>query len=77
MYLIMYVIKNDVNLKKDEVIENGDIYTIVGFNRKGIRQLIGVCQVIDIGRICLNVLNLEQFYFFLLMMAKPLKRGSL
>lgn len=77
MYLIMYVIKNDVNLKKDEVIENGDIYTIVGFNRKGIRQLIGVCQVIDIGRIYLNVLNLEQFYFFLLMMAKLLKRGSL
>ena len=30
MYLIIYAIKNDINIKKGEIIENVDIYTIVG-----------------------------------------------
>ena len=44
MYLIMYAIKNDVFLKKIVVIENVDIYTIVGINKKGVRQLVGIYQ---------------------------------
>ena len=44
MYLIMYAIKNDINIKKGEVIENIDIYTIIGINKKGIRQLVGIYQ---------------------------------
>ncbi len=44
MYLVMYAIKNDINIKKGEVIENIDIYTIVGINKRGIRQLVGIYQ---------------------------------
>lgn len=44
MYLIIYAIKNDINIKKGEIIENVDIYTIVGINKKGIRQLVGIYQ---------------------------------
>ena len=41
MYVMMYAIKNDINIKKADIIENIDVYTIVGINRKGIRQLVG------------------------------------
>lgn len=44
MYLIMYAIKNDINIKKGDIIENIDIYTIIGINKKGIRQLVGIYQ---------------------------------
>lgn len=44
MYLVMYTIKNDINIKKGDCIENIDIYTLVGINKKGIRQLIGIYQ---------------------------------
>ena len=43
MYLVMYAIKNDINLKKADIIDNIDIYTIVGINKRGIRQLVGIC----------------------------------
>ena len=33
MYLVMYAIKNDVNMKKADIIDNIDIYTIVGINK--------------------------------------------
>lgn len=44
MYLVMYAIKNDVNIKKGDIIDNIDIYTIVGINKRGIRQLVGIYQ---------------------------------
>ena len=44
MYIIMYAIKNEINMKKGEMIENVDVYTLVGLNRKGIRQLVGIYQ---------------------------------
>lgn len=44
MYLIVYAIKNDINIKKGDIIENIDIYTIIGINKKGIRQLVGIYQ---------------------------------
>lgn len=44
MYLMLYTIKNEVNMKKGEIIENVDIYTLVGINKKGIRQLFGIYQ---------------------------------
>lgn len=44
MYLVMYAIKNDVNMKKADIIDNIDIYTIVGINKRGIRQLVGIYQ---------------------------------
>ena len=44
MYLVMYAIKNDINIKKGDIIENINIYTIVGINKKGTRQLVGIYQ---------------------------------
>ena len=44
MYLVVYAIKNDINIKKGDIIENIDIYTIVGINKRGIRQLVGIYQ---------------------------------
>lgn len=41
-YLIIYAIKNELNIKKAEFIENIDVYTLIGINKKGIRQLIGI-----------------------------------
>lgn len=44
MYLVVYAIKNDINIKKGDIIENIDIYTFVGINKRGIRQLVGIYQ---------------------------------
>ena len=44
MYVMMYTIKNDLNVKKGDVIENINIYTLVGINKKEIRQLVGIYQ---------------------------------
>lgn len=46
MYAMMYTIKNDLNVKKGDIIENINIYTLVGINKKGIRQLVGIYQEI-------------------------------
>ena len=43
-YLVMYAIKNELNIKKGDIIENIDIYTLIGINKKGIRQLVGIYQ---------------------------------
>ena len=36
MYLVVYTIKNDINIKKGDIIENIDIYTFIGINKRGI-----------------------------------------
>lgn len=41
-YLVVYAIKNEVNIKKGDYIEKEDIYTFVGVDIKGFRSLINV-----------------------------------
>ena len=43
-YLAIFAIKNEVNIKKGECIEQNYIYTFVGIDKKGFRQLINVYQ---------------------------------
>ena len=43
-YIIVYAIKNEVNIKKAEIIEKTDIYTFVGVDIKGNRQFINMYQ---------------------------------
>lgn len=43
-YLVVYAIKNEVNIKKNDCVERGDIYTFIGIDKKGYRQLINVYQ---------------------------------
>ena len=42
IYLVIYAIKNEINIKKGEYIEKEDIYTLVGIDKKGFRSLINV-----------------------------------
>lgn len=42
MYIIVYAIKNEVNVKKGEVIEKETIYTFVGVDKKGYRQFLSI-----------------------------------
>lgn len=44
MFLVVYAIKNDINIKKGDIIENIDMYTFIGINKRGIRQLVGIYQ---------------------------------
>ena len=44
MYIVIYAIKNEVNIKKGEYIEKTIIYTLVGIDKRGYRQLINVYQ---------------------------------
>lgn len=44
MYLVIHAIKNEVNIKKADYIEKTTIYTFVGIDIKGYRQLIDVYQ---------------------------------
>ena len=37
-YLVVYAIKNEINVKKGEYIEKEDIYTLVGIDKKGFRM---------------------------------------
>ena len=43
-YLVVYAIKNEVNIKKGDYIEKSDIYTLIGVDMKGYRQLLNVYQ---------------------------------
>lgn len=44
MYIVIYAIKNEINIKKADYIEKSIIYTFVGIDVKGYRQLINVYQ---------------------------------
>ncbi len=44
LYLVIYAIKNEVNIKKGDYIEKTDIYTLVGIDSKGYRQLLNIYQ---------------------------------
>ena len=43
-YLVVYAIKNEINLRKSEYIEKSDIYTLIGIDIKGYRQFINIYQ---------------------------------
>ena len=43
-YVVVYAIKNELNIKKNDIIEKSDIYTLIGVNIKGIRQLLNIYQ---------------------------------
>ena len=43
-YIIIYAIKNEVNIKKAEIIEKTDVYTFIGIDIKGNRQFINIYQ---------------------------------
>lgn len=44
IYIIIYAIKNEVNIKKADIIEKTDVYTFIGIDRKGNRQFINMYQ---------------------------------
>lgn len=44
VYLVIYAIKNEVNIKKSDYIEKSYIYSLVGIDSKGYRQLLNVYQ---------------------------------
>lgn len=41
-YVVVYAIKNEVNIKKANVIEKNDIYTLTGVDIKGNRHLLNI-----------------------------------
>lgn len=44
IYLVVYAIKNEINIKKAEYIETTNIYTLIGIDIKGNRQLLNIYQ---------------------------------
>ena len=42
IYLVVYAIRNEINIKKGDYIEKEDIYTFVGIDKRGFRTLINV-----------------------------------
>ena len=43
-YLVVYAIKNEINIKKGDYIEKSAIYTLIGIDTKGFRQFINIYQ---------------------------------
>lgn len=43
-YIVVYAIKNEINIKKADFIEKNNLYTLIGINIKGIRQLLNIYQ---------------------------------
>lgn len=41
-YVVVYAIKNEVNIKKADIVEKNDIYTLIGVDIKGIRHLLNI-----------------------------------
>ena len=41
-YIVVYAIKNEINIKKADIIEKNDIYTLIGVDTKGIRHLLNI-----------------------------------
>lgn len=43
-YIVVYAVKNEINIKKGDYIEKSDIYTLIGIDIKGYRQFINIYQ---------------------------------
>ena len=44
IYLVVYAIKNEINLRKGDYIEKSDIYSLIGIDLKGNRQFLNIYQ---------------------------------
>lgn len=44
IYLVVYAIKNELNLKKGDYIEKSSIYSLIGIDLKGNRQFLNIYQ---------------------------------
>ena len=53
-YLVVYAIKNEINIRKGDYIEKSDVYTFIGIDIKGFRQFINIYQDrVNNNRFCL------------------------
>ncbi len=43
-YVVVYAIKNEINIQKADMVEKANIYTLIGIDIKGIRHLINIYQ---------------------------------
>lgn len=43
-YFVVYAIRNEINIKKGDFIEKTDVYTLIGVDKKGTRQLLNIYQ---------------------------------
>ena len=43
-YIVVYAIKNEINIKKADFIEKSNIYTLIGIDIKGYRQFLNIYQ---------------------------------
>ena len=43
-YLVVYAIKNEINIKKGDYIEKSDVYSLIGIDIKGFRQFLNIYQ---------------------------------
>ena len=43
-YIVVYAIKNEINIKKGDYIEKSNIYTLIGIDIKGYRQFLNIYQ---------------------------------
>ncbi len=43
-YLVVYAIKNEINIKKGDYIEKSDVYSLIGIDLKGFRQFLNIYQ---------------------------------
>ena len=43
-YIVVYAIKNEINLKKGDYIEKSDVYSLIGIDLKGHRQFLNIYQ---------------------------------
>lgn len=41
-YIVVYAIKNIINIKKSDYIEKSDIYTLIGIDIRGYRQFLNI-----------------------------------
>lgn len=44
IYVVVYAIKNELNIKKGDFIEKSNIYTLIGVDIKGVRQFLNIYQ---------------------------------
>ena len=43
-YIVIYAIKNEINIKEGDCIEKSNMYTLIGTNIKGYRQFLNIYQ---------------------------------
>ena len=66
-YLVVYAIKNEINIKKGGYIEKSNIYTFIGIDIKGYRQFLNI-YVNDKIKVYKNCkIELDNFVYFLIM----------